>query len=171
MLIQFVLFVIEGKFSLKLIFKKKLLIFLSRYEFKNLVKVHKNNENDYVQKNNHAKAQESKDLVCLYESLQLAHKVILNSFYGYVMRKGARWYSMEMAAMVTHMGSNIIKDAKSLVDLIGKPLELDTDGIWCLLPCGFPENFSLKLKNGKSVKFSYPCSILNILIYEKYLNN
>ena len=133
--------------------------------------MHKNNENDYVQKNNHAKAQESKDLVCLYESLQLAHKVILNSFYGYVMRKGARWYSMEMAAMVTHMGSNIIKDAKSLVDLIGKPLELDTDGIWCLLPCGFPENFSFKLKNGKSVKFSYPCSILNILIYEKYMND
>ena len=44
------------------------------------------------------------------------------------MRKGARWYSMEMAAMVTHMGSNIIREAKGLVDLIGKPLELDTDG-------------------------------------------
>lgn len=26
--------------------------------------------------------------VVLYESLQLAHKCILNSFYGYVMRKG-----------------------------------------------------------------------------------
>ena len=34
--------------------------------------------------------------VVLYESLQLAHKCILNSFYGYVMRKGARWFSMEM---------------------------------------------------------------------------
>lgn len=32
----------------------------------------------------------------LYDSLQLAHKCILNSFYGYVMRRGARWYSMEM---------------------------------------------------------------------------
>jgi len=87
------------------------------------------------------------------------------------MRRGARWYSMEMAAMVTDMGSNIIKDAKSLVDLIGKTLELDTDGIWCLLPSGFPENFVLKLKSGKTLKFSYPCSILNILIYEKYLND
>lgn len=27
------------------------------------------------------------DLVVLYDSLQLAHKCILNSFYGYVMRK------------------------------------------------------------------------------------
>ena len=33
----------------------------------------------------------------LMDSLQLAHKCILNSFYGYVMRKGARWKSMEMA--------------------------------------------------------------------------
>lgn len=41
--------------------------------------------------------------------LQLAHKCILNSFYGYVMRKGARWYSMEMAGVVTHTGANIIK--------------------------------------------------------------
>jgi DNA polymerase epsilon subunit 1 len=31
------------------------------------------------------------DLVVLYDSLQLAHKCILNSFYGYVMRKGARY--------------------------------------------------------------------------------
>ena len=27
-------------------------------------------------------------MVVLYDSLQLAHKCILNSFYGYVMRKG-----------------------------------------------------------------------------------
>lgn len=45
------------------------------------------------------------------------------------MRRGARWYSMEMAAMVTHMGSNIIREAKTLIDVIGKPLELDTDGL------------------------------------------
>ena len=75
-----------------------------------------------------------------------------------------------MAAMVTHIGSSIIWDAKEFIDDIGKPLELDTDGIWCLLPKGFPEDFSFKLTNGKSLKFSYPCSILNILVYEKYLN-
>jgi len=42
--------------------------------------------------------------VVLYDSLQLAHKCILNSFYGYVMRKGARWYSMEMAGIVCYTG-------------------------------------------------------------------
>ena len=40
----------------------------------------------------------------LYDSLQLAHKCILNSFYGYVMRRGARWYSMEMAGIVCYTG-------------------------------------------------------------------
>jgi DNA polymerase epsilon subunit 1 len=62
-----------------------------RYEFKNLHKLWKKKL---------AAAQESKDaletkkcnsMVVLYESLQLAHKCILNSFYGYVMRRGARW--------------------------------------------------------------------------------
>ena len=83
--------------------------------------------------------------------MQLAHKIILNSFYGYVMKKGARWYSMEMAAMVTHTGGNIIRDSRALIEDIGLPLELDTDGIWTCLPKGFPEDFHLKLKNGKKV--------------------
>ena len=58
---------------------------------------------------NALKAQEAADMVVLYDSLQLAHKCILNSFYGYVMRKGARWYSMEMAGVVTHTGAGIIQ--------------------------------------------------------------
>lgn len=33
---------------------------------------------------------EAKKMIVIYDSLQLAHKCILNSFYGYVMRKGAR---------------------------------------------------------------------------------
>lgn len=108
--------------------------------------------------------------VSLYESLQLAHKIILNSFYGYVMKKGARWYSMEMAAMVTHTGGCIITDSRALFDQIGMPLELDTDGIWTLLPKGFPENFQLKLKGGKKVNFDFPCTMCNNLIYDKYGN-
>ncbi len=58
---------------------------------------------------NAIKAREAGDMVVLYDSLQLAHKCILNSFYGYVMRKGARWYCMEMAGIVTHTGANIIQ--------------------------------------------------------------
>jgi len=53
--------------------------------------------------------QAAADMVVLYDSLQLAHKCILNSFYGYVMRRGARWYSMEMAGVVTYTGAQIIQ--------------------------------------------------------------
>lgn len=58
---------------------------------------------------NAVKIQEAEDMVILYDSLQLAHKCILNSFYGYVMRPAARWYSMEMAGVVTYTGAEIIK--------------------------------------------------------------
>ena len=65
-------------------------------------------------------AGKAKDLCIVYDSLQLAHKCILNSFYGYVMRKGARWYSMEMAGVTTYTGAQIIKRACDLIELIGR---------------------------------------------------
>ena len=95
-------------------------------------------------------------MIVLYDSLQLAHKVILNSFYGYVMRKGARWHSLEMAGIVCLTGSKIIQMARRLVERIGRPLELDTDGIWCILPKSFPETFTFELKNGKKFRIDYP---------------
>lgn len=67
---------------------------------------------------NKLEAMRAKDLVVLYDSLQLAHKCILNSFYGYVMRKGARWHSMEMAGVVTYTGANLIKQARILVEQV-----------------------------------------------------
>ncbi|KNC70827.1 hypothetical protein SARC_16640, partial [Sphaeroforma arctica JP610] len=90
----------------------------------------------------------------LYDSLQLAHKCILNSFYGYVMRRGARWFSMEMAGIVCYTGSNIITRAREIVDRIGIPLELDTDGIWCVLPSSFPEDFVFQPKDTSKKKVS-----------------
>ena len=54
----------------------------------------------------------------LYDSLQLAHKCILNSFYGYVMRKGSRWYSMEMGGIVCHTGATIITKSREIVDQV-----------------------------------------------------
>ncbi|KAL4468704.1 hypothetical protein ABPG74_005207 [Tetrahymena malaccensis] len=141
-----------------------------RYTFKHLVKVWKGKADEASKKGDAVGKKEANLMEALYESMQLAHKIILNSFYGYVMRKGARWYSMEMAAMVTHIGSSIISDAKAFVDCVGIPLELDTDGIWCLLPEGFPEDFTIKFKDGKKARMDYPCSILNYLVYEKYCN-
>ena len=141
-----------------------------RYEFKALVKQWAGKFNEAKAEGNLVKMEEAKNLMNLYESLQLAHKIILNSFYGYVMRRGARWYSMEMAAMVTHTGGCIIMDSRALYDEIGIPLELDTDGIWTLLPHGFPERFNFKMKTGKKVGFDFPCSMSNVLIYDKYSN-
>jgi DNA polymerase epsilon subunit 1 len=63
---------------------------------------------------------EAGDMVVLYDSLQLAHKCILNSFYGYVMRKGARWYSMEMAGVTTYTGAKIIERACGLIERVGR---------------------------------------------------
>ncbi|KAI8906413.1 hypothetical protein EDD86DRAFT_210666 [Gorgonomyces haynaldii] len=114
---------------------------------------------------------EAQKLIIIYDSLQLAHKCILNSFYGYVMRKGARWYSMEMAGIVCLTGAKIIQLARSRIEQLGRPLELDTDGIWCMLPSSFPENFTFKLKNGKTIFISYPCVMLNHLVHDQFTNH
>lgn len=134
-----------------------------RYEYKGLNKVWKGKLAEAKASGNSIKIQEAQDMVVLYDSLQLAHKCILNSFYGYVMRKGARWYSMEMAGVVTYTGAKIIQNARLLVEKIGRPLELDTDGIWCALPGSFPENFTFKTKDSKKkLTISYPCVMLNV---------
>lgn len=114
----------------------------------------------------------AKNKEVLYDSLQLAHKCILNSFYGYVMRKGARWYSMEMAGIVCYTGAGIIKCARELVEQIGRPLELDTDGIWCVLPASFPENYVVRTTNAKKPKvtISYPGAVLNIMVQDNNTN-
>ena len=39
-------------------------------------------------------------------------------------------YSMEMAGIVCYTGAGIIKCARELIEQVGRPLELDTDGIW-----------------------------------------
>eukprot|EP00915_Cephaloidophora_sp_WS-2016_P002313 GHVH01003096.1.p1 GENE.GHVH01003096.1~~GHVH01003096.1.p1 ORF type:complete len:2649 (-),score=391.16 GHVH01003096.1:322-8268(-) len=115
------------------------------------------------------------DEVLLYESLQLAHKCILNSFYGYVMRKAARWYSMDMAAAITHQGASIIDEAYQLCQDIGTPLELDTDGIWTMLPSAFPQRYDLAFTqaDGSVTKRSlfFPCSLLNLNVYRNWTND
>ena len=138
-----------------------------RYEYKGLNKQWKGRLSAAKQEGNPIETKEAADMVTLYDSLQLAHKCILNSFYGYVMRKGARWYSMEMAGVVTLTGARIIQMAKQLVDDIGMPLELDTDGIWCCLPGTFPEEYTFEPNSDgsgnmkKKLKVSYPCVVLN----------
>ncbi|KAI7983738.1 DNA polymerase epsilon catalytic subunit A [Camellia lanceoleosa] len=143
-----------------------------RYEYKGLNKVWKGKLSEAKASGNSIKIQEAQDMVVVYDSLQLAHKCILNSFYGYVMRKGARWYSMEMAGVVTYTGAKIIQNARLLVEKIGRPLELDTDGIWCALPGSFPENFTFKTKDSKKkLTISYPCVMLNVDVARNNTND
>lgn len=144
-----------------------------RYEFKGLLKVWKRKLGAAMQNGDAEEIKSCKSKEILYDSLQLAHKCILNSFYGYVMRKGARWYSMEMAGIVCHTGANIIRQAREIVEQIGRPLELDTDGIWCVLPASFPENFQITTSNPKKSKvaISYPGAMLNIMVKNHYTND
>ena len=143
-----------------------------RYDFKGKQKIWKN-KTDALKASGAAATEvdEAKKMIVLFDSLQLAHKVILNSFYGYVMRKGSRWYSMEMAGVTCLTGAHIIQMARELVERIGRPLELDTDGIWCMLPATFPENFAFTLKNGKKLPISYPCIMLNHLVHDRFTNH
>jgi DNA polymerase epsilon subunit 1 len=143
-----------------------------RYEYKGLLKTWKKNLDSILAEGRPlAEVDEARKLIVVYDSLQLAHKCILNSFYGYVMRKGARWHSMEMAGVTCLTGATIIQMARQLVEQIGRPLELDTDGIWCMLPGVFPENFKFKLRNGKAITFTYPCTMLNHLVHDKFTNH
>lgn len=142
-----------------------------RYEYKGKLKTWKRNLDMAAKDGDLPKIDEAKKMTVLMDSLQLAHKCILNSFYGYVMRKGSRWYSMEMAGIVCLTGANIIRMARQLVERIGRPLELDTDGIWCILPGSFPENFTFRCANGKTFTISYPCSMLNHLVHDEFTNH
>ena len=139
-----------------------------RYELKKLTKTWKNRIGGA---SDAAAKKEAEDRTLVYDSLQVAHKCILNSFYGYVMRKGARWRSMEMAGIVTKTGADLITQARILVEQIGRPLELDTDGIWCILPKSFPDVYTFKLKDGSKIKLEYPCVMLNADVHANFTNH
>lgn len=139
-----------------------------RYDYKRWTKEWKKK---IGQAKNAAEKKEAEDRALVYDSLQVAHKCILNSFYGYVMRKGARWRSMEMAGIVTKTGADLITQARILVEQIGRPLELDTDGIWCILPQSFPDVFNFETASGKKFKLEYPCTMLNADVDANFTNH
>jgi len=81
-----------------------------RYDYKLFTKEWKNKKISAEKKGDNGARKVAEDMEVLMDSLQLAHKCILNSFYGYVMRKGARWRSMEMAGMFWCFQPNFICD-------------------------------------------------------------
>jgi DNA polymerase epsilon subunit 1 len=139
-----------------------------RYEYKKLTKVW---GGKIGKASTPQQKKEAEDTTLVYDSLQVAHKCILNSFYGYVMRKGARWRSMEMAGIVTKTGADLIVQARKLIEQIGRPLELDTDGIWCILPGSFPNIFTFQLDDGSTFRLEYPCIMLNADVHENFTNH
>ena len=50
--------------------------------------------------------------------------------------------------------------------MFSRPLELDTDGIWCIMPATFPENYVVKTTHPKKSKLtiSYPGAMLNVMV-------
>ena len=78
---------------------------------------------------------------------------------------------MQMAGIVTDTGAALIKQARELVENLGRPLELDTDGIWCILPKSFPENYTFMTHKGESVGISYPCVMLNAQVHDTFTNH
>ncbi|CAH2045106.1 unnamed protein product, partial [Iphiclides podalirius] len=144
-----------------------------RYEYKALNKQAKAAVAAALKGGDAADVKSAKSREVLYDSLQLAHKCILNSFYGYVMRRGARWHSMEMAGIVCYTGANIIMRAREIIEQVGRPLELDTDGIWCVLPSSFPENVTITTTHQKKKKInvSYPNAVLNAMVKDYFTND
>ncbi|KAL9693094.1 hypothetical protein quinque_012379 [Culex quinquefasciatus] len=143
-----------------------------RYEYKALTKVAKASVSAALKSGDAGEIKAAKGREVLYDSLQLAHKCILNSFYGYVMRKGARWHSMSMAGIVCLTGANIITKAREIIERVGRPLELDTDGIWCILPASFPQEFTVLTQHPKKGKLnvSYPNAVLNTMVKDHFTN-
>ncbi|XP_076662564.1 DNA polymerase epsilon catalytic subunit 1 [Halictus rubicundus] len=144
-----------------------------RYEYKALTKVAKQQVAAAVAKGDAGDIKSAKNREVLYDSLQLAHKCILNSFYGYVMRKGSRWFSMEMGGIVCYTGAHIIMKAREIIEQVGRPLELDTDGIWCVLPASFPDNVVVHTTHPKKSKvtLSYPNAVLNFMVKDQFTND
>lgn len=72
---------------------------------------------------------------------------------------------MEMGGIVCYTGAHIIMKAREIIEQIGRPLELDTDGIWCILPASFPDSITVKTTHKKKeFSISYPNAVLNFMV-------
>lgn len=78
-----------------------------------------------------------------------------------------------MAGIVCYTGAHIIMKAREIIENVGRPLELDTDGIWCILPASFPETITVLTnhENKKKLKISFPNAVLNAMVKENFTND
>lgn len=78
---------------------------------------------------------------------------------------------MEMVGIICLIGVIIIQMVRQFVEQIGWLLELDIDGIWCMLFGVFFEDFSFKFKNGKKFGILYFCIMFNYFVYVQFIND
>lgn len=110
------------------------------------------------------RAKKSPDAVdrSMYEALQGAFKILINSFYGYLGASQSQFSDFDAAERVTADGRELLK--KMIDDLKNagaRPIEIDTDGIYFVPPdfktsaeAGrFREDFQKKLPAGIEVEF------------------
>ena len=83
------MFNLEGKNDKSLINQQYNSSLDRRYDYKLLTKTWKGKKIEAEKKGDAIARKVAEDREVLMDSLQLAHKCILNSFYGYVMRKGS----------------------------------------------------------------------------------
>lgn len=76
------------------------------------------------------------------------------------MQWGGRWSSCQLGCSWLVCEGQLpcaLQRANQLVDQLGMPLELDTDGIWCALPASFPENYRARTLPTRSVLLPLRC--------------
>jgi len=72
-----------------------------------------------------------------FDALQQAFKVLINSFYGYLGAPLHNFSDLDMAAEVTRLGRETIKEMLAWLEGHGaRPVEMDTDGIFFIPPPG-----------------------------------
>jgi DNA polymerase elongation subunit (family B) len=72
-----------------------------------------------------------------YHALQQAFKVLINSFYGYLGTTIHNFSDTDLAAEVTRLGRETIRQMLSWLEGKGaRPVEVDTDGIYFIPPPG-----------------------------------
>jgi DNA polymerase epsilon subunit 1 len=94
-------------------------------------------------------------------SLQLAYKIILNSFSHYVLNKESRWYLRDIEEEFLTKRLEIDQKTYRIIEKMGIMLATDNDGMWCLLPETFPGKFTIHLSDGNELSFSFLSLLLN----------
>jgi DNA polymerase elongation subunit (family B) len=96
------------------------------------------------------------------DAMQTTFKILINSFYGYLGFTQARFNDFDVADRITREGRELLtRMVMWLEDNGAKPVEIDTDGIYYVPPCGedaarqedFRRRFAASLPDGIEIEF------------------